>query len=374
MKLSLEAAKRDPKLDQDDPKEDLNIYDSALVQFFFSWLKRIFIDPEDMIDCMALGDHMIARAIAIDSIHEIFSFLRTKAPEMLRTLQQTIADLKPVSYKIDKRPLILFDDLLPIIIKYFAYEREAFSSTASKKAQTKAKGVLQRLFKEAKQGLLAFKMKHLGRLQKAFEKYDEIHNGADTRGAYTYAEFYELVKHGLGFDKVDDNKIMELFNKWHNAVDEEIGWEMYLDEHDALSSEKDAMEHFKRLTAKVKEEAYNMDDRSEETKRRSILVSKNMLGNAVNEKKMNFLAWKKAAGKMKTVFFQNAFTSVDYEMGHKLEVSRGLLGSKVAFSKVMYDANLFIENENLERILSKQKSYGLSTDDEVSSEEDDFFG
>jgi len=107
---------------------------------------------------------------------------------------------------------------------------------------------ISRLFKEAKFGMVAFKLKHLKLLMAAFSRYDKMKNRKDTRGLYTFRDFKDLLKLGVGvdlskwgIDDIGERKALTLFNAWHNNMETESGWEHYLEEHGVLDSEGEDM-------------------------------------------------------------------------------------------------------------------------------------
>ena len=62
----------------------------------------------------------------------------------------------------------------------------------------------------------------------------------------------------------------------------------------------------------------------------------------------------------RSVFYSSAFTQVDQEMATKLEISRGLMAAKIAFAKVMYAKNFFVDDHVVGK---KNRFLGESDDD-----------
>lgn len=204
------------------------------------------------------------------AVEENFIFLKTKNPEQYKQIFSKLNMLKSGPNKNDKRLHLVFFEVVDIFLSSFKLEREASKGGGSNGAQKRAKLTLQRLFKAARLGTVQFKMKQMGRLQVAFEQWDKKKNGDKLGGMYSFSEFKELLKLGVGAHDISEARALRLFHQWHDQAEQETGWEHYLQEHNDNPS---ALEDFAKLSHHVQSRAWDMDDRTDEEKRNSVLLS-----------------------------------------------------------------------------------------------------
>jgi len=348
------------------------VYDSAHVQFFMLWLKKIFLSPDHLEECLndLTGGYAVLKKTCQGVFENLFPFLKHKNPEKFDDLMSTLNGTKLFANAVDKRDHVLFDDIVGLVSAFFPHERDSSGTTGSAMAQARAKRTLTNLFKSAKGGMLSFKMKHIGRLQHAFEKYDNKNNIAGNHGVYSFHGFLELVQQGMGFgQRVNEAFALQLFNEWQDATEAETGWEEYLyEDKDAMArfekfEDGEALARFEKLTKAASETAHSTDSRPEHVRKQSVLAASGHLA-GLDAKKVNMIKWRKAASRMRQEFYAQGFTSMDEEVGTKLEISRGLLAAKIAFAKIMYAHNLFVGDSGGNRFVSNDSDAG----------EDDEFG
>ncbi|GMH99935.1 hypothetical protein TrLO_g782 [Triparma laevis f. longispina] len=323
--------------------EILKIYDSAKVQFFFNILKTFFLDPEDMFECLSTPNFRVKKGACEAAIQENFVFLKTKNPMHYKGIFKQLHSLKAGPNKNDRRLHVVFDEVADIFLSNFAAERAASKGMGSTNAQNKALMTMKKLFREAKTGQLAFKIKQMTRLQDAFEVWDKKKNGEKLGGMYTFQEFNELLLLGVGAHDISEDFSMRLFHDWHNQAEQETGWEQYMQAHDEDGGGDgvvSTIDDFKKLSRHVQDRAWQVDERPDEEKRKSILQAEKQTGD-MDQRKKDYFKLQKAAARLKNRFFEMNFTSMDKDLARNVEVSRGVVSTKIAFAKVLWRNNIY---------------------------------
>ena len=199
----------------------MHVYDAAKVQFFFNILKTFLMDPDDMKECLSgNGNHLVKKGACEAAVEENFIFLKTKNPEQYKQVFSKLNMLKAGPNKNDRRPHLVFFEVAEMFLSSFKLEREASKGAGSNGAQKRAKLTLQRLFRAAKLGTVQFKMKQMGRLQAAFEQWDKKKNGNKLGGMYSFSEFKELLKLGVGAHDISEARALRLFHQWHDQAEQ----------------------------------------------------------------------------------------------------------------------------------------------------------
>ncbi|GMI12912.1 hypothetical protein TrVE_jg13562 [Triparma verrucosa] len=350
--------------------EILKIYDSAKVQFFFNILKTFFLDPEDMSDCLSTPGFLVKKDACEAAIEENFVFLKTKNPTYYKSLFKQLHGLKAGPNKNDRRLHVVFEEVAEIFLNNFEAERAASKGMGSSKAQNKALMTMKKLFKEAKTGQLAFKIKQMTRLQDVFEVWDKKKNGEKLGGMYTFQEFKELLLLGVGAHDISEDFAMRLFHDWHNQAEQETGWEQYFEAHNGEMGMQ--IDDFKKLSRHIQDRAWQVDERPEDEKRKSIMQT-DQATESLDQKKKDYLKHQKAALRLKTRFFEMNFTSMDRDLAQNVEVSRGLTSTKIAFSKVLFRNNIYPAESKVFRHAGDGGGGGENSDSDDEDEDYDSF-
>ena len=323
-------------------EKELLVYDSAQTQFFIYIIKRLFLDPEDFQECILTSEngYSIPRDMVINTVGELFVLTKSKEPETFKEFEKKVMELRLIESDIDSRPQVSFEETIGLLMSFFPTERGNHQSADATKRSTKAKKVLQKLFRNARTGVLPFKLKQLANLQNAFERYDELHHGLDFRGVFTFSSFERLLNDGMGIRDIDQRLVLKLFNEFQNVTEEETGWEKYMEANNMLGGADHKV--FFKLQKQLQDDSWKADTRDEAQKRHSIMMSSSQQaspGGSDAQKKFHLHEY--SALKMRSIFYTSSFTAVDLDLGKKVEVSRGALAAKFAFSRVMYKNNLF---------------------------------
>eukprot|EP00520_Triparma_pacifica_P017242 CAMPEP_0118643428 /NCGR_PEP_ID=MMETSP0785-20121206/6386_1 /TAXON_ID=91992 /ORGANISM="Bolidomonas pacifica, Strain CCMP 1866" /LENGTH=1303 /DNA_ID=CAMNT_0006535091 /DNA_START=55 /DNA_END=3963 /DNA_ORIENTATION=- len=342
---------------QEQIQEDITVYDAAKVQFFCNFLNHFFLEPVDMYDCLTMNDdtgHVLVKKSCEQALEEAFTFLRERRRDKYNKLVSDLADLPSFPMKVHNGRGVKFDDVITLFMGAFPMEREASGSSAKEIRAYKSRMRIKTLFKEAKCGITAFKLKQITLLMAAFGRYDKMKNRKDTRGLYTFKDFKDLLKLGVGVDLnvwgIDDmgeRKALALFNAWHDKMETEVGWEEYLEEHGMLDSYGEDMASFRAMQKDVKEHKWKNDFRSEADKRKSVVVHHESIQD-LEHKKQSWHKHHKLASDVKNTFFKLSHgNNQEKAFAEKLEVSRGAWAAKVSFAKTLYSHDIYVSNDSV---------------------------
>ncbi|GMH67309.1 hypothetical protein TrRE_jg4203, partial [Triparma retinervis] len=289
-----------------------------------------------------------------EALEESFSFLKERRRTKYDKLAGELASLPNVPMKTHDGEGVKFDAVMELFMGAFGMEREASGSSAKEIAAYKSKVKLGRLFMEAKLGIVAFKLKHTNLLMAAFSRYDKMKNRKDTRGLYTFKDFKDLLKLGVGVDLslwgVDDmgeRKSLNLFNAWHNNMETEVGWEQYLEEHGMLDSEGEDMASFRAMQKGVKDHRWKNDQRNEADKRMSVMLHHESIKD-LEQKKQGHHKHHKLSNDVKNTFYKLSHgNNQEVAFAEKLEVSRGAWAAKVSFAKTLYSHDIYVSESSV---------------------------
>ena len=110
--------------------EDIVVYDAAKVQFFVNFLRRFFLEPVDMYDCLTMAEdngsgHVLLRRACEEALEESFAFLKVRRVDKYRKLEKDLADLPSFKMKTHKGLGVGFDSAMDLFMGAFPMEREA---------------------------------------------------------------------------------------------------------------------------------------------------------------------------------------------------------------------------------------------------------
>ena len=81
------------------------------------------------------------------------------------------------------------------------------------------------------------------------------------------------------------------------------------------------------------------------------------------EKKKDYVKMMRNGARMKTNFFQMNFSPTDHALAQSVEVSRGVTAASIAFSKVLFQNNIFPSDAKIFRLGEEQSEDDSDVDD-----------